>query len=160
MANLEAPKEELNRVYAGIEANRIAAMKEAFRQVTDARTRARRAEGPTPGFLLEPSLRMDREFAHKELQQEIDRPLEMGIERWVRMQMERKVERFGFVIYRLGYEQSDREWDTFKEKLETGIESGLDGLVGWEGIKGKAMLHWVDGREEKIPEGDVEAARK
>ena len=55
---------------------------------------------------------------------------------------------------------SDAEWKDFVRKLETGIESGLEGLVGVDGIKSKMTLHWIDAGEKKIPEGDIDAARK
>lgn len=160
MGNLGAPKAELDTVYAGIEKSRMQAVRTAFEAVAAERTRLRRAEGPTPDFLEAPSLRMDREFAHKELQKEIEEPPAMGMEEWVRLQSDEKVERFGFVVYRLAYQETDQEWDIFKWKLETGLESGLAGLVGADGIKAKATLHWVDGRKHKIAEDDIAAARR
>ncbi|KAH7370910.1 hypothetical protein BKA65DRAFT_590159 [Rhexocercosporidium sp. MPI-PUGE-AT-0058] len=160
LSNIDAPKEQLNNVYRNIEVNRISAMKSAFQMTANARTQHRHREAPVPAFLEEPSLNTDREFAHKELQPEIETPPSMQMERWVRMQMDEKVERFGFVIYRLAYDGSDAEWKAFLRKLEAGIESGLEGLVGVDGIKSKMTLHWIDGREENISEGDVDAARK
>ncbi|KAL5326249.1 hypothetical protein ACEPPN_007387 [Leptodophora sp. 'Broadleaf-Isolate-01'] len=160
LANIDAPKEQLNEIYRHVEISRVSAMEAAFQMTADARTQHRRREAPVPAFLEEPSLNTDREFAHKELQPEIETPPKMQMERWVRMQMDEKVERFGFVIYRLAYEGSDAEWKAFVRKLEAGIESGLEGLVGIDGVKPKVSLHWIDGREEKIPEGDLDAARK
>lgn len=160
LANIDAPKEQLNNAYRQIENNRIAAMKAAFNATTNARTQHRHREAPYPAFLEEPSLNTDREFAHKQLQPEIETPPQMQMERWVKMQKDEKVERFGFVIYRLAYEQSDANWEAFVRKLKVGMESGLEGLVGEFGIRSKMTLHWIDGGEEKIPEGDIDAARK
>lgn len=160
LANIEAPKEQLNGIYRNIERNRISAMETAFTTVANARTQHRHREAPVPPFLEEPSVNTDREFAHKELQPEIEKPPVMQMERWVREQLVKEVGRFGFVIYRLAYEGSDAEWKDFVRKLETGVVSGLEGLVGVDGIKSKMTLHWIDGGEEKIPEGDIDAARK
>lgn len=160
LANIEAPKEQLNGVYKGIEQARVAAMNGAFQQVVADRMRVRREEAPVPSFMESTALQSDREWAHKTLQTEIENPPEIGMESWVRAQMDEKVEKFGFVIYRLAYEKKDRTWDRFVKNLEMGLNSGLDSLVGADGIKKKATLHWIDGREEKIPEGDVDAARK
>jgi hypothetical protein len=94
------------------------------------------------------------------LQSELENPLEMGMEPWVRELMDEKVERFGFVIYRLSYEGSDEEWKDFLGKLEDGLGSGWEDIIGADNIRGKAMLHWIDGREKGITEGDLVAARK
>lgn len=160
LANIEAPKEELNRIYARIEANRIAIMRAAFKATFDARVAERRQVAPGPAFMEAPSVRIDREFAHKALQKEIDEPLSMQMDGWVRGQMQDKVERFGFVFYRLAYKESDDEWDAFVKKLETALNSGLEGVNGIDEIKPKMTLHWIDGRDEKIAEGDIDAARK
>ncbi|KAK0122479.1 hypothetical protein ONS95_010710 [Cadophora gregata] len=160
LSKIDSPKEQLNEIYRNIEISRISAMEAAFMTTSQARTQHRHRVAPVPAFLEEPSLNTDREFAHKALQPEIENPPAMRMERWVREQMDEKVERFGFVIYRLAYEGSDGAWKQFLRKVETGIESGLEGLIGVNGIKSKMTLHWIDGREGKIPEGDINAARK
>jgi hypothetical protein len=82
------------------------------------------------------------------------------MEPWVKDQTDEKVERFGFTIYRLSYKKSDEEWEMFLGKLKDELESGWEGVIGAEKIRGKARLHWVDGRDRGIPEGNLEAARK
>jgi len=36
----------------------------------------------------------------------------------------------------------------------------MEDIIGADNIRGKAMLHWIDGRETGITEGDLVAARK
>jgi hypothetical protein len=69
-------------------------------------------------------------------------------------------QRFGLAIYRLTYKQSDAEWDACKQKIEQHIADWGRGQTGSSGIKPHLTLHWKDGKDLGIPEGDVEAARK
>lgn len=62
--------------------------------------------------------------------------------------------RFGFVVYGFSYEESDTEWKTSPEKLNEGLGSGWEDVVGSEKVRGKATLHWIDGREKDIAEED------
>ncbi|CZT11376.1 uncharacterized protein RAG0_15549 [Rhynchosporium agropyri] len=159
LGKINAPKEELDRGYESIEGSRMKAMRGAFEKKVQERTKHRRSVAPVPAFLEAPSVNTDREFTHKEIQSEIETPLAMQVERWVAMQMAENVDRFGLVIYRLAYGPNEEEWKYSVRKLEAGIETGLEGLVGIEDVKLKMTLHWIDGRDENIPEGDIDAAR-
>jgi hypothetical protein len=160
LARVDAPKAELNQAYKTMEDQRITFLRGALQQVINDRVAERHRVAPGPDFMEAPSLLLDREFGHKALQPEIETPPERQMESWVSDQSNEKVEKFGFVIYRLSYKESDDEWKNFLGKLKDGLGSGWEGLVGAEKIRGKARLHWVDGREKDIPEGDLEAARK
>jgi hypothetical protein len=69
-------------------------------------------------------------------------------------------ENFGFVAYRLDYKQSKQEWEGFTRVLKADMSKWSQNLAGAEPIKNMAALHWVDGREAGIPEGDIEAAKR
>lgn len=66
----------------------------------------------------------------------------------------------GLAIYRLTHEQSDSEWDEFVQKLEAHISNWGQGQPGSDTIKPHLKLHWVDGKEHGLAEGDIEAAKK
>lgn len=68
--------------------------------------------------------------------------------------------KFGFVAYRLDYQQNQQEWEGFSRVLKADMSRWSQGLKGAEPIKDLAALHWIDGREAGIPEGDIEAAKK
>jgi hypothetical protein len=160
LSNVQADKKELNRIYAQIEGQRIATLKRALQEVINARVNQRHVVAPAPDFMEAPGMVTDREWGHKSLQPQIENPLAREMETWLMNQMDEKIERFGFVIYRLSYKETDAEWKSFITKLEVGINSGWEGVVGADQIKRKATLHWIDGREEKILEGDMTAARQ
>ncbi|KUJ08973.1 uncharacterized protein LY89DRAFT_676349 [Mollisia scopiformis] len=160
LAQIEAPKAQLNAAYAGIFAEMEGKMRGMMKQMMDARIAERHRVMPTPDFLEAPSLVTDREFVHKGLSYEIDAPLERKVEGWVRERMEDKVEEFGFVVYRLSYSGSEDEWSKAVKMIEDGINSGWEGIKDADKIKGKARLHWIDGREEMIAEGNMDGARK
>lgn len=163
LARIDQPASTLNAIYAQIELQRTTNLRyvldASFRDITA----ARQAEGtgPMPEFLEAFCLIMDREAGHKRLQYLIDEPPDRQIETWVCDLSEDEVEMFGFVIYRLSYAETDEEWEAFRTKLEDGLDSVWDGIVGAEKIKQKAVLQWIDGREaDNTPEGNLEAARK
>jgi hypothetical protein len=67
--------------------------------------------------------------------------------------------RCGFVVYRFSYEEIDTEWNALPEKLNEGLGSGWEDVIGSERIRGKASLHRIDGREKGIAEEDLGTAR-
>ena len=157
--NVASRGRELNPVYAQLEEERMNKMKAVFNEVLDERVQQRRAGMPTPEFLESMSMVVDREFAHKNTQPDIENPPPMGMEPWVRQLSSPDVEKFGFLIYRLSYGESEEEWANTKDMITKRIESGWEGVVGGEGVKGKAVLRWMDGRKVKIEEGDLDGAR-
>ncbi|KAH8657081.1 hypothetical protein BGZ60DRAFT_416733 [Tricladium varicosporioides] len=160
LAELEAPQPVLNRIYEGMENTRVKEILNAFDVVLSDRKVQRQAASPMPEFMEPVNLVVDREFGHKALQPEIENPPKAIREAWVRGLSKESVGSFGYVVYRLTYAQSDEEWETSKKQIEAAIESGWEGVVGAENVKQKAKLHWVDGSEEAILEGDLDAARE
>ena len=75
---------------------------------------------------------------------------------------DRETHRWGFVCYRLTYNQTDVEWADFMTELEADMHNPLSGAWagGFESIADMAGLNIHDGRELGIAEGDVEAAKK
>jgi hypothetical protein len=70
--------------------------------------------------------------------------------------------RWGFVLYRLTYAQTDAEWAEFTQKLFADMYNpeGGEWIIGFDSIKNMAGLEIIDGRELGIAEGDVEAAKR
>lgn len=66
----------------------------------------------------------------------------------------------GFVIYRITYGQTDEQWNGFLQKFQAHVDDWGRGHTGSSFIKPYLKLHWVNGEELGIPEGDVAAARK
>ncbi|KAH6669980.1 hypothetical protein B0J14DRAFT_657074 [Halenospora varia] len=160
LAQLEAPQDVLNRIYEDMENARMKEVLNAFDVVLADRKVQRQAAMPMPEFMEPVNLVLDREFGHKALQPHIENPPKALREQWVRELAKESVGDFGYVIYRLAYAQSDEEWEVSRRQIEEVIESGWEGVVGAEAVKGKARLYWVDGSEEAIPEGDLAAARE
>lgn len=67
--------------------------------------------------------------------------------------------KFGFVIYRLTYGQTDAEWATFVDKFETHMNDWGTGQTGSDLLKPHLKLVWEDGRKHALPEDDIEAAK-
>lgn len=160
LAELEAPRAKLNAAYAKIFAEMEGKMRGFMIQALGARVKERRRVSPGPDFLEGASLVADREFTHKEFSFEIERPVERQVEGWVRDNMEGKVEEFGFVVYSLCYGESEGAWKETVKKIEEGINSSWEGILDGDKIKHKAKLHWIDGREKMISEGNLDGARK
>jgi hypothetical protein len=157
---LEKTEAELNAIYAGIENKRMADLKGMLASVQAARTAARLAAEPMPDFLEAPGVTFDREFSMRSLMKQMDAPLPLGVEGWVQDLADEKWDSFGFVVYRNTYGQSEVEWKTFMETSEAALNSGWEGVVDPENVKRKAMLHWIDGNKEGIPEDNTDAVRK
>ncbi|KAL3446950.1 hypothetical protein BJX65DRAFT_107177 [Aspergillus insuetus] len=71
-----------------------------------------------------------------------------------------KKKAIGFVIYRLTYGQSEAEWAAFRKKLDEHMSDWGRGQTGSSALKPYQKLHWRDGMELGIAEGDISAARK
>lgn len=71
-----------------------------------------------------------------------------------------KTHRWGFVCYRLTYEQDDAEWAAFKSKFEADVFKSGRWIEGYDSIADMASLTYIDGRDVGIAEGDIEAAKR
>jgi len=66
----------------------------------------------------------------------------------------------GLAIYRLTYEQSESEWNEFVQKLEAHISNWGQDQSGTDTIRPHLKLHWIDGKEHGLGEGDIEAVKR
>jgi len=160
MLDLNAPKESLNAIYAKIENDRAKGWYDALQKTVNHRVAVRKASEPVPSFMVQQMLVMDREFAHKGLQPEIENPLPVSAAGWISDLSKPEIQKFGFVIYRLGYEYKEGEWEDVMSKINAQVAKGWGGVVGFEDVGAKVELEWVDGWECGIEEGDFDAARK
>ncbi|KAH5133432.1 hypothetical protein HBI56_047090 [Parastagonospora nodorum] len=73
-----------------------------------------------------------------------------------------KTHQWGFVCYRLTYNQTDTEWADFMAKLRADMDNSRSGewIQGFDSIADRAGLEMYDGRDLGIAEGDIEAAKK
>lgn len=67
---------------------------------------------------------------------------------------------WGFVCYRLFYDQTPKEWAEFKDKFEADLRKSTQWIQGADDVINTAGVQWVDGKELGIPEGDIEAAKR
>ncbi|OBT91043.1 hypothetical protein VE02_00134 [Pseudogymnoascus sp. 03VT05] len=135
-------------------------MRSVLKTAVKEHKRAYEAEKKVPDFMKAPMAITHREFGHKHLQPQFEAPLALEAEGWVRELGKDEMETFGFVAYRVSYKESDDNWAEFLGKVEQGVELGWEGVVGAEGAKRKAMLHWVDGQAVGIAEGDLEGVQR
>lgn len=160
----QATEAELTRIYAKIETDNMQMNREFLQQAIDARVGYRQdvmpeGLGRLPDFLNAPSDMIDREGGHKSLQPEIQNPPPMRPEPWVAALMSERAGKFGYVVYRLSYDEGPEDWAAFLRRFKDGLNSGWEGVVGAAAIRDREILHWIDGKTENIPEGDVRAAR-
>jgi len=73
-----------------------------------------------------------------------------------------KTHKWGFVCYRLTYNQTDAEWANFMAKFRADMDPPGRGewIQGFDGIADRAGIEMYDGRDLGIAEGDVEAAKR
>jgi hypothetical protein len=67
---------------------------------------------------------------------------------------------WGFVCYRLTYDHTDQQWANFVRKFETDIQRSGQWIEGFDNIRDKAGIRFIDGRDIGIAEGDIEAAKR
>ncbi|KAJ5135333.1 uncharacterized protein N7515_004611 [Penicillium bovifimosum] len=89
----------------------------------------------------------------------VEEGTETGIEERQERAEEKAEVKYGFVVYRLTYGQTDSEWDNFVRKLEAHVSDWGKGQTGSGAIKEHLKLHWLDGKELNIAEGDIVAAK-
>lgn len=71
-----------------------------------------------------------------------------------------KPNQFGFVCYRLTYSETEAEWAAFKARLEADMKGSGEWIQGYDDIAQNASIHFIDGREHNIAEGDIAAAKR
>ncbi|KAM0438622.1 hypothetical protein ACHAPT_001374 [Fusarium lateritium] len=66
----------------------------------------------------------------------------------------------GFVAYRLCHKHDSQVWDDFMTKFESDISDWGRDKTGVDEVRQLCKIHWVDGQENGIADGDIEAARE
>ncbi len=157
---LELSQAAQNKIYTKLEATRLKTLDGIIDGCVEMRKRGREELGGFEmDFMREPGKMFDREWGYQDFDPAVDNPPQRLEELWVSELSKYRVPEFGFVVYRLCY-GDEGEWSEFVLKMEDAVNSGWEGVLGAEVIKGKARFHWIDGREEKISEGDLDAARE
>ena len=156
----KTPPGKLNKIYGQMETARVKALRKHLSSVLAQGSTVVDRGNPIPNFMKPVTRTMNREFAHKKCQPEFEKPLALKAESWVKDISDDNLPRFGFVIYRISYAQSNEQWIEFLGRLEDGLNSSWEGIVGAEDAKTKATLEWVDGRKHNIREGDLNDVRK
>jgi hypothetical protein len=157
---MEKSPKQLNAIFAGMEEKREKDMRAIVDAAAKERKKQYEAATAVPKFMKAPMEVTHHELAHKQLQPEIEAPLALEAEMWVRELGKEGGENFGFVAYRVSYGESEEEWAAFLDKTQEGVERGWEGVIEAANVKGRATLEWVDGRAEGISEGDLEAVRR
>ncbi|TGO57575.1 hypothetical protein BCON_0064g00450 [Botryotinia convoluta] len=101
---------------------------------------------------------LDRADTHQIAQPQILNPSRVEEEDWVRELS--SVDKFGYAIYEMSKGQNEEEWKNFLTRLELGLDSGWEGMIGVENVRQKATLHWINGPDESIFEDDFADARE
>ncbi|KAM0424905.1 hypothetical protein ACHAPT_009961 [Fusarium lateritium] len=66
----------------------------------------------------------------------------------------------GYVAYRLCHSHTPEAWDDFKAKFESDISDWGRDVADIDDVRAACKIHWLDGQELGIPDGDVEAAKR
>ncbi|KAL2687933.1 hypothetical protein Neosp_005503 [[Neocosmospora] mangrovei] len=66
----------------------------------------------------------------------------------------------GFVAYRLCHSHTSEAWNDFEAKFESDISDWGRDVKGINDVRAACKIHWLDGQELEIPDGDIEAAKK
>lgn len=145
----------------------------SLKQMTRERIRERVCNGTTiPGGIASPGslhqTAMDQIECQNWLRREIrGEAVTMPKEPWITSALQ-KLEKApdplyqsdGLVIYRITYGQTDETWDEFLQRFQSHVDDWGRGHTGSSFIKPYLKLHWLDGKELGIAEGDVTAAKK
>lgn len=141
--DLMAPKATLDAVFARYENERISKKKRELQDIINQKERERaNINVPFPEFMRAPTAMLDRQIAFVTLRGRNNDPGKWRAEPWVVRLEDPNTEKFGYVIYRLSYDQTDEEWAAFLEQLKQGIGSVWDGVTvsALPGIKTKGQI--------------------
>lgn len=153
-----------NAIYESLQTARREDFQLDYQRKIKAATETRVANDKNPPFekkqeALQPIWDiLDRADAHQTAQPQILNPSKEEEEGWVRELS--SIDKFGYVIYKMSKGQDDGEWKSFLDKLEVGLDSGWEDMLGVENVRQKSTLHWIDGPDESIFEDDFADARE
>ncbi|KAM5373252.1 hypothetical protein ACJZ2D_007081 [Fusarium nematophilum] len=87
-------------------------------------------------------------------------PQPPDLDPWIEYARQRQsMDYLGFVAYRLCHKHDSKVWDDFKTKFESDISDWGRDKAGIDDIRQLCKIHWIDGQENEIADGDIEAAR-
>ncbi|KAF7936971.1 hypothetical protein BELL_0320g00150 [Botrytis elliptica] len=101
---------------------------------------------------------LDKADAHQTAQPQILNPSKVEEEDWVRELG--SFDKFGYVIYKMSKGENEKQWKNFLARLEVGLDSGWEGMMGVDNVRQKVTLHWIEGLDESIFEDDFADARE
>ncbi|KAH7133808.1 hypothetical protein EDB81DRAFT_727286 [Dactylonectria macrodidyma] len=79
---------------------------------------------------------------------------------WIEYALQRQSHiHLGFVAYKLCHVYDSEIWDDFKAKFESDISDWGRDKTGIDDVRQLCKVHWIDGQENEIADGDIEAAR-
>lgn len=82
------------------------------------------------------------------------------VDRWIEYTRLQKNFGLGFVAYRLCHDYEPATWDLFKRTFEADVADWGRGKVDINDIRRACKIHWIDGLENGIADGDIEGAKK
>ncbi|KAM0338454.1 hypothetical protein ACHAPU_011331 [Fusarium lateritium] len=82
------------------------------------------------------------------------------VDHWIEYTRRQSNYRLGFVAYRLCHEYEPEKWDLFRTKLEADISDWGRCKAEIDDIRQACKIHWIDGKDNDIADGDIEAAKK
>ncbi|CAJ0555355.1 Ff.00g054200.m01.CDS01 [Fusarium sp. VM40] len=82
------------------------------------------------------------------------------VDRWIEYTRLQKNFGLGFVAYRLCHDYEPATWDLFKRTFEADVADWGRGKVDVNDIRRACKIHWKDGLENGIADGDIEGAKK
>ncbi|KAF7554439.1 hypothetical protein G7Z17_g2905 [Cylindrodendrum hubeiense] len=98
-------------------------------------------------------------MARRELRGE---PEPLGLDTWldqVKTRVGSENLQWGYVAFRLNHEHNDGQWAYFKQRFEDDCANWGDEFTGIDDVRNISKIHWLDGKELGIEDGDIEAAK-
>ncbi|KAH7133726.1 hypothetical protein EDB81DRAFT_805026 [Dactylonectria macrodidyma] len=90
-------------------------------------------------------------------------PEPLGLDLWLaraKINSEHDSFEWGYVAYRLNHEHNEGQWAYFKERFEADSSDWCADVAGIDELRSLAKIHWLDGKELGIEDGDIDAAKK
>ncbi|KAF5671249.1 hypothetical protein FHETE_4219 [Fusarium heterosporum] len=82
------------------------------------------------------------------------------VDHWIEYTRRQSNNRLGFVAYRLCHEYKPEKWDLFRTKFEADISDWGRNMADLAEMRQACKIHWIDGKDNDIADGDIEAAKK
>jgi hypothetical protein len=69
-------------------------------------------------------------------------------------------QRWGFVAYMLTHTPSKEQWDVFMQKVNADFAKSGEWVEGFDEVKPKMALQWIDAKKAGIPHDDIQATKR